>query len=196
MPSDLTSYSLSEVYSSFLHFPTVSASTSFQQMFDGRGTGTALFLSTTAVGVIGELFYNGIRFFSIPQQTGDILVYDGTSNSIGFKSVINVLSSQGLTDSSNGVYSAPVVTVNNGVIRNIYSTGGYKTFYIASRGVLQSTPSNSSLISAIVWIKPVTGDIADVIQKVYTDTTLTTLQDLKIYRFTFDGTTWGIPTII
>lgn len=197
MPANLTTLSLSEVYPSFLHFAT-SASGNEQRVYDGIGNGTSLYLSTTSTSIQGVINLNNVRFNvdAVTPSNNHILVWNsGSPPALNFRSIIDVLSEQNIGVGQTGVYSAPVVAIRNGIVSNIYSTGGYKVFHMPSRFATQTSPSNNTLISKINWIGPVTGDRADVIQKIYTDETKTTLQDIKYYSFEYNGTYWTGPEI-
>lgn len=198
MPANLTNQSISEVYPSFLHFAT-SASGDLQRVYDGVGTGTSLYLSTTSLSIDGTINLNNVRFnvSNVGIAEDSILVWNnnGGSPSLNFKPIVNVLAAKNINIGSTGIYSSPVITISNGIISNIYSSGNYKMFYIGSRYASQTQPDSSTLISQIQWLGPVNGDRADVMQKVYTDETKTTLQDIKIYTFTFNGSVWNGPTI-
>lgn len=189
MPSNLSGYDISDVYTSFLHISTNNLSQEITPVFDGAGNKSTLSLSTTSVS-ISNLNVNGISYPQTIGSSQSVIVSDGVS-SFSVRPLTSVLSSINTTVPTNGTYSSPVIRVDNNIISSIVSSNDNKTFFYPTRQVTQAGPSREMLLSVVSWNSPVVGDRLNIIQKVMNGSTLV---DLSINVFTYTlSSGWGNP---
>jgi hypothetical protein len=178
---------MGEIWTTFLHISETSLTTTPQQVYDGGGVASSLYLSTTGVNV-DNLQVGQITFPTLEGNVNDIPVLT-SSTKIEFKSIPAALSS--VAPLINGDYSSPFVRVQDGIVTKVLGTGGAtKLFILSTRSVEQSTPTINDIVGAVVWQNPVAGDTAYVLQKV--TTTANTLSDIIIYKLTYNSDTWSI----
>lgn len=183
MAQDLTGFPLSDVYSTFLHTDTVVLSTGPLSIYSGKGEKTSLSLSTSSVVVTGGFILNNVTFpttsgpvYSIPVMT--------STNSLEFKSLNYVLTSVQAVPVPNGTYSSATITYANGLISSITNTGTTKLFFIDSRVATAPGPDNTQLLNSIAWNAPTQGDIAYILQKVMSGTTMV---DLTVFKYVYNN---------
>ena len=181
MPQDLTGFPLKDVYNTFLHTDTAGLSAGPLAVYNGIGEKTSLSLSTSSAVITGSFVLNNVAFpltsgpvFSVPVMT--------STNNLEFRSLNYLLTSVQGTPVANGTYSSATITYTDGLISSITNTGTSKTFFIASRATNAAGPSVTTLISNIIWPSPSNGDVAFVLQKVVTGTTMT---NLDVWQFTY-----------
>jgi hypothetical protein len=188
MPTDLTGSNISDIYTSLLHVSSNQLSATLTPVYDGKGNKSTLSISTTSVS-ISNLQVNGISY---PQSIGaaqSVVVSDGVG-SFNTASLVSVLSNINSTIPVNGIYSAPVITIENNIVSSIVSSRDNKTFFYPTRTSSQAGPSREQLLSVTSWNSPITGDKMNVLQKI---TNGSTLVDIAINVFTYSASGWGNP---
>jgi hypothetical protein len=188
MPTDLTGSNISDIYTSLLHVSSNQLSATLTPVYDGKGNKSTLSISTTSVS-ISNLQVNGISY---PQSIGaaqSVIVSDGVG-SFNTASLVSVLSNINSTIPVNGIYSAPVITIENNIVSSIVSSRDNKTFFYPTRISSQAGPSREQLLSVTSWNSPITGDKMNVLQKI---TNGSTLVDIAINVFTYSASGWGNP---
>lgn len=189
MPIDLTGQNISDIYSSFLHTGFASLCSEETPVYDGLGNISTLSLSTSSAS-LSNLKINQIEYPQSIGVAGGVVISDGVSK-LSVASIASVLSTINSTVPQDGSYSAPVITIANGVISKIVSSNDNKTFFYPSRVKTVAGPSSSLLIEAIIWNNPLIGDKANVIQKVLNSDG--SLNNIDINVFTYTASGWGSP---
>lgn len=195
MATDLTGFSLSEVYTTFLHTSGGPLSAGvLQRVFNGVGEQTPLRVAVSSIAIDGNFTCNSVQYPVTPGAINTIPVM-GNNNTLEFKTLQNVLTSTQVTPVQDGVYSSPRIAFVDGLVSSVQNTGATKIFFIGSRTTLQSGPSLADLRNAIVWnSQPTAGDVAFVMQKVMTRTG-STMSDIDVHRFEFENTSgWSLYT--
>lgn len=189
MPANLTGNPLSTVYSSFLHLSSTGLTGAMERVFDGTGNGSCMFISTSSISLSGALTVNGVVFPPTGSVENAIPALDGANNLI-FRTLNYLLTAANASDVVDGNYSNPTLTMKDGLLQSVYTNGGSKTFFIASRLQSQAGPSVTTLIQTIQWPFPIIGDVSHVMQKV---TNGSAMVDLDVFKFTYSASGWGTP---
>jgi len=178
MAQNLTNNSINDIYSTFLHISASNLTSTPQRVFDGLGNLTQLFVSTVGVSLSGAVSINNVQY---PTATGTInqIPAIGSTGSLEFKNLQDILNSTGLSNIVNATYSAPTIVVENGIIKELKNNKSVKTFYIR-----RTSPSNQDIINAVTgdWLNPVNNDIAFVHN----------LQNNTVYKLTYSSLGWAI----
>ncbi len=189
MPTDLTGSNISDIYTSLLHISGSTLSAAVTPIYDGKGNKSTLSLSTSSVS-ISNLNVNGVTYPTAVGSAQGVVVSDGVSK-FTVSSLASVLSNINTTIPTNGVYSSPVVTIENSLVSSIVSSIGNKTFFYPTRVSTESGPSKEQLLSVVSWNSPVTNDKAIVLQKVLNSDG--SINNLSINVFTRTATDWSGP---
>jgi hypothetical protein len=182
MAQDLTGYSLSDVYQTFLHTDTRELSSGPLKIYNGLGQQTSLSLSTSSAVVTGSLIVNDVKYPTLSGAINSLPVMS-SSNQLEFRTLNYLLTSLQANPIGNGTYSSATLTFVDGLVSSAVNTGTTKLFFMPSRAPGTSDGGLTNLISYITWTLPTVGDVAFVLQKVMNGATMV---DLAVYRFVYN----------
>lgn len=182
MPDNLTGSSLANVYTSFLHMSSTSASSSFEKVFDGLGNSIPIYVSTNGVSLSGNVSINSMK---LPTEVGLVnqVISVNNSGNLQYRTIIDVLTSSSVSTVVDGTYSSPKITMLNGFINALADNPTVKTFFTRTANI---TPQNILLIPQQNWPNPVVNDIAYVMN----------LADNNAYKIVYSAFGWNITESI
>lgn len=182
MPANLTGNSIADIYTSLLHLSSASASSSLEAVFDGLGNSLPVYVSTIGVSLSGNVTVNNMKLPTAVGSANQIMSVNSAGN-LEYRTVVDVLTSSSVSSVTDGIYSAPKITMLNGFIQSLADNTSVKTFY------LRTTEITNQKILALPqqnWSNPVVNDIAYVFN----------LGSGIVYKVVYTGTGWNITESI